>query len=422
MTKLADLIDEISMGPFGSDIKVDNFVSYGVPVLNGSNLPKYRLVEDQFRYVTEEKAKTFKKAIARRGDIVITHRGTLGQISFIPDNSKFEQYVISQSQFRVRLKTEFVSPTFFVYYFHTNEGQKRLLANKCHVGVPALAQATTNFRLITIPLPKIETQEKIASILSSLDAKIDLNNRINAKLEAMAKTLYDYWFVQFDFPDQSGKPYKSSGGVMVCSKELKREIPQGWNSGILNDLGQIIGGSTPSKAIEENFCKNGMAWITPKDLSNNQGNKFISAGEYDVSVKGIKEASLNIMPKGTILLSTRAPIGYIAIARNDLTTNQGFKSFVPNKDFSSEFIYFVISNSIQTIENNASGSTFKEISSSVLQEIKTLLAEKKIRKLFDEKIQPIFKKQDIIEQENQQLAKLRDWLLPMLMNGQVSVS
>ncbi|SJM95834.1 conserved hypothetical protein [Crenothrix polyspora] len=192
LTKISQLIDEISMGPFGSDIKVENFVDFGVPVLNGSNIQKYKLLEDEFRYVTPEKAKTFKKAIAKRGDIVITHRGTLGQISYIPESSKFDEYVISQSQFKVSLNRLLVDPAFFVYYFHTAEGQKRLLANKCHVGVPALAQATTNFRLIEIPLPSITIQQKIAAVLSSLDSKIELNNKINTELEAMAKTLYDY--------------------------------------------------------------------------------------------------------------------------------------------------------------------------------------------------------------------------------------
>ncbi|MFM6221479.1 MAG: restriction endonuclease subunit S, partial [Dolichospermum sp.] len=228
MILMNDLIKEISMGPFGSDIKVDNYVNSGVPVLNGANVSGVKLIEDSFNYVTIEKAKSLKKANAKRGDIVVTHRGTLGQICYIPENSKFDKYIISQSQFRVTLKTELVDPKYFVYYFHTAEGQKRLLANKSYVGVPALAQATSNFRLINFPLPELKTQKKIASILSSLDDKIELNNRINSELENLAKTIYDYWFVQFDFPDENGTPYKSCGGKMVYNQELKREIPAGW--------------------------------------------------------------------------------------------------------------------------------------------------------------------------------------------------
>lgn len=421
LTPLSEVIDEISMGPFGSDIKVENFVSSGVPVLNGSNLTGFRLVEDGFKYVTEEKARTYKKAIARKGDIVITHRGTLGQISFIPDNSKYDLYVISQSQFRVRLKREKVDPAFFVYYFHTAEGQKRLLSFKNHVGVPALAQATTNFRKLEIPLPDLSTQQKIAAVLSALDAKIELNQRINAELESMAKTLYDYWFVQFDFPNEKGKPYKSAGGKMVWNEELKRNVPAGWKKGVLLDLGTITGGSTPSREVEEYFDVNGMAWITPKDLSLNTGNKFITKGETGVSEKGLKAASLNIMPKGTILLSSRAPIGYMAISREEVTTNQGFKSFVPDKGYSIPYIYYTVKNAIPTIINHSSGSTFKEISSSVLKEISICLPPVSVTENFGKTVNAIFERQNTLELESQTLTELRDWLLSMLMNGQVKV-
>lgn len=422
MTLMNELIELISMGPFGSDIKVDNFVHDGVPVLNGSNVSCIKLIESSFKYVTLEKAKSLKKANAKRGDIVITHRGTVGQISYIPENSKYDNYIISQSQFRVSLKRDLVDPIYFTYYFHTEEGQKRLLSFKSHVGVPALAQATTNFRLLEFPLIPLDDQKKIVKVLSDLDTKIELNNKINAELEAMAKMLYDYWFVQFDFPDVNGKPYKTSGGKMVWNEELKREIPEGWESGKLDSIGDIIGGSTPSKAIDENFCYGeGTPWITPKDLSNNKGKKYITRGEYDVTERGLKEASLKIMPIGTVLLSSRAPIGYLAIARTSLTTNQGFKSFIPKDNFSSEYIYFTIQNSIPEIEANSSGSTFKEVSSSILKTIKTILPNNSVLILFDDKIKPIFKKQDYNELENEQLTSLRDWLLPMLMNGQVTV-
>jgi type I restriction enzyme S subunit len=209
---------------------------------------------------------------------------------------------------------------------------------------------------------------------------------------------------------------------MVWNEDLKREIPEGWEVGTLDSIGNIIGGSTPSKAIENNFCfREGTAWITPKDLSNNKDKKFISRGEFNVTALGLKEASLKIMPEGTVLLSSRAPIGYLAIARNEVTTNQGFKSFVPKEKFSSEYIYYTIQNHIPEIEANSSGSTFKEVSSSTLKTIKTILPKDEILLAFDILIKPIFKKQDCLELENQELASLRDWLLPMLMNGQVSV-
>ena len=246
----------------------------------------------------------------------------------------------------------------------------------------------------------------------------------------MAKTLYDYWFVQFDFPfdfasgkpAQNGKPYKSSGGKMVYNPALKREIPAGWKAGTLDDLGQIVGGSTPSTKNPDNFTTDGTPWITPNDLSDNQGNKFITRGAQDVSDDGLKGASLKKYPAGTVLLSSRAPIGYMAIARYELTTNQGFKSFIPTNGYTTAFIYYTVKNSLNAIIQYASGSTFKEISATVLKTVKISLPDSNVVGQFSNSVEPIFKRQDLLEQENQHLTQLRDWLLPMLMNGQVTVA
>ena len=167
-----DLITEISMGPFGSDIKVSNFVSEGVPVLSGANVREEKLHDEFHNFVTSKKARSLKKAVAKRGDIVVTHRGTLGQIAFIPNDSEYTHYVISQSQFRVRFSDETAIPHWVVLYFHSEQGAKALLKKKGHSGVPAIAQATTTFRDIPIPLPSLDEQTAIAEVLSDMDAEI----------------------------------------------------------------------------------------------------------------------------------------------------------------------------------------------------------------------------------------------------------
>ena len=278
--------------------------------------------------------------------------------------------------------------------------------------------------LTSISLRNITYDEqcKIAHTLVAIDKKIELNNQTNSELEAIAKMLYDYWFVQFDFPDINGQPYKSSGGKMVYNEVLKRKMPEGWENGSLDDIGQVVGGSTPSTSERNNFADIATPWITPNDLSKNQGNKFISRGAQDVTADGIKSASLKTYPTGTVLLSSRAPIGYMAIAQNPLTTNQGFKSFIPNKGYSTEFVYYSVRNSLKTIEQYSSGSTFKEISGSVLKTVKTILPESKVVDDYTATVADIFARQNNLELENQQLSSLRDWLLPMLMNGQVTVN
>ena len=185
-TKIDDICIRIAMGPFGSNIKVDNFVPSGVPVLNGSNLIGFKLKEDSFNYVTEGKAAELKNSLANRGDIVVTHRGTLGQIVYIPADSKFDKYVISQSQFLLRVDPEKADQRFITYFFHSSYGQYLLLSNASQVGVPALARPTSTFKSLEIPLPPLQIQKKIAEFLCLLDEKIEINTQINQNLEACA--------------------------------------------------------------------------------------------------------------------------------------------------------------------------------------------------------------------------------------------
>ena len=201
--RISELIEEIAMGPFGSNIKVECFVDNGIPVLNGSNLDGITLKDGSFRYITEEKAESLKRANAHRGDIVITHRGTLGQIVYIPRNSKYDQYVISQSQFRIRCN-EKVLPEYLVYYFHTPIGQAKLLSNASQVGVPALARPSTTFQQIEVELPNLSIQKKTIGILRSLDDKIELNNKINENLEKQAEAIYQKCFGDVDIAKKQG--------------------------------------------------------------------------------------------------------------------------------------------------------------------------------------------------------------------------
>ena len=165
-----------------------------------------------------------------------------------------------------------------------------------------------------------------------------------------------------------------------------------------------------------------MPWLTPADMSRNKSRKYITRGKRDVSAKGIESASLQIYPKGTVLLTSRAPVGYIAIARNEVTTNQGFKSFTPNKGYPEHYIFYVLVGCMKSILNYSSGSTFNEISGSILKTVPISKPPPSIAKEFSETISNIATLQNNCELENEALEELRNWLLPMLMNGQVTVS
>ena len=377
----------------------------------GFDITKKQQAEGIFPVVSSSGVTSYHNEFMVKGPgVVIGRKGTLGSAFYIEGDYWPHDTTLWVKDFKG-------SDPKFIYYFLKTLRLERLDSGSSN---PTLNR---NFvHALDANKPEPSAQQKIAAVLSALDTKIDCNNRINAELEAMAKTLYDYWFVQFDFPDASGKPYKSSGGKMVYNATLKREIPEGWREGTLDDLGRIVGGSTPSTEDPGNFTNHGTPWITPNDLSDNQGNKFISRGSQDVSDLGIKSASLKKYPIGTVLLSSRAPIGYMAIARTELTTNQGFKSFIPHDGYSTALIYYTVKGSLKTITQYASGSTFKEVSAGVLKTVKIVLPDLNVVEQFTDSVTSIFKRQDVLEQENQQLAQLRDWLLPLLMNGQVTVA
>ena len=406
--KVAEVIEEISMGPFGSNIKVDNFIDSGIPVLNGSNLQGFKLNEDSFNYVSQEKADSLGKANAHKGDVVITHRGTLGQIVYIPEDSKYKQYVISQSQFRLKLNQDLIRPDFFVYFFHTRLGQHRILMNASQVGVPALARPTSTFKEVLVPVPSMDVQIKVMDILHSLDDKIEANRRINENLEQQAQALFKSWFVDFE-PFRDGEFVESELGM----------IPKGWRVGTLGEIGDIVGGSTPSKSKPEYYTDKGIAWLTPKDLSISN-NKFTSKGEIDITEEGYKSCSTKLMPKGSVLFSSRAPIGYITIAKNDICTNQGFKSVVP-KLAGTAFIYFFLKLSTKDIENKATGSTFKEASGALMKSLQLIIAPERILHDFESLMKPLFTQQEVLEDESRRLSELRDTLLPKLMSGEFKV-
>ena len=268
-----------------------------------------------------------------------------------------------------------------------------------------------------ISLPSLEEQRRIAGILGAIDDKIKLNRRINTNLELQAQALYKQWFVDFEFSNEEGKPYKSSGGKMVDS-ELG-PIPEGWSVGNLEDVGTIVGGGTPSKAKPEYYTNNGIAWITPKDLSITHA-KFTAKGEIDITDIGYANSSAKIMPRGSVLFSSRAPIGYISIAKNDICTNQGFKSVVPNNGYTAFIYYYLVANT-ENIEAQASGSTFKEASGSLMKSLPIVKPSNNILESFEDILKPIFREQENLEQENTNLATLRDTLLPKLMNGEIKV-
>ncbi|WP_243424163.1 restriction endonuclease subunit S [Hydrogenoanaerobacterium saccharovorans] len=273
--------------------------------------------------------------------------------------------------------------SFFDYATATSKGTKMPRGDK------------TAIMQYEVPAFDIATQQRIGRLLKGIDTRIVTNKKINDNLEQQVQAYFQELFVDNADP--------------------------AWTLGTISDLGTVVGGSTPSKSKPEYYTEDGIAWITPKDLSINKA-KFISHGENDITELGLKNSSASIMPEGTVLFSSRAPIGYIAIASGEVTTNQGFKSVVPKPEIGTAYVYCFLKHNLPVIEGMASGSTFKEVSGSTMKNVPAVIPDTETLTCFNDFCAPIFAHQRILEEQNQSLAALRDSLLPKLMSGEIDVS
>lgn len=403
--KVAEVIEEISMGPFGSNIKVDNFIDSGVPVLNGSNLQGFKLNEDSFNYVSQEKADSLGKANAHKGDVVITHRGTLGQIVYIPEESKYNQYVISQSQFRLKLNQDIIRPDFFVYFFHTRLGQHRILMNASQVGVPALARPTSTFKEVLVPVPSMDAQIKIMDILHSLDDKIEVNRRINENLEQQAQALFKSWFVDFE-------PFKD--GEFVESELGK--IPKGWRVESLSSIADYINGLAMQKYRPEEGEK-GLPVLKIKELG--QGSVDDNSELCSPSLIGDKY----IIKDGDIIFSWSGTLMVKVWCGGKCGLNQHLFVVVP-KDYQKWFVYqwtkYHLDNFIRIAKDKA--VTMGHIKRGELDKAKVVIPDNDNLTRIDALMEPIFNQIISNELESRRLATLRDTLLPKLMSGELKVN
>ena len=384
------------------------------PYIRIRDMGKKRVLEldATYEYVDDVTQKSIARYVVDEGDILLSIVGTIGLVSIVGKSL----HQANQTENCVKLvNLNGIDPLFLYYFLLSPKGQDEI--KRGTVGAVQAKLPIKNIENIDIPLPPMEEQRRIAGILGAIDDKIENNRRINTNLELQAQAPYKQWFVDFEFPNEEGKPYKSSGGKMVDSG--LGLIPEGWSVGKLEDIGDIIGGGTPSKVVAEYYTKNGIAWITPKDLSVSHL-KFTAKGETDITELGYKNSSAKIMPRGSVLFSSRAPIGYISIAKNDICTNQGFKSVVPNNGCTAFVYYFLLSNT-ENIESKATGSTFKEASGALMKSLELVIPSDDILEKFEKIMSPIFESQEKFEVENETLATLRDTLLPKLMSGELKV-
>lgn len=382
--RIADLIDEIAMGPFGSNIKVSCFVDSGVPVLNGSNLEGFSLSEKTFRYVTRKKADSLNKANAHRGDIVITHRGTLGQIVFIPQDSKYDRYVISQSQFRVRCNDK-VLPEYLVYYFHTPIGQHKLLSNASQVGVPALARPSSTFQQIEVVLPELSIQKCVVEIISTIQKKIVNNQELNDNLADLLQTIYQERF---------------SNDILAV------------NQGVLSD---ICSYSRDKVAVSE---LNVSTYFSTENMLSGK------AGSTEATSLPTTSQT-TVCHKGDTLISNIRPyFKKIVYCEGNCGCSTDVLCFTPSQPRYSTYLFSTLY-ADKFFAFMVAGSKGTKMPRGDKQQIMTypvvLPSEEELAR-FNTIASPLLEQIYSNRAENKRLSILRDTLLPKLMSGEIDVS
>jgi len=386
----------------------------GKIVVRNFNIKNGRLLLDKLSFTDEE---TFKTRTARSkpesGDLIITREAPMGEICIIP---KGIDCCLGQRVVLIKPNSEKIDSEYLLYAIQSEFVQKQIKKSE-KTGSTVSNLRIPDLKAILIPVTK--SQQKIASVLSVLDTKIELNNRINTELEAMAKTLYDYWFVQFDFPDANGKPYKASGGKMVYNATLKREIPEGWQNANVLQVANLHGGGTPTK-VKADYWHGEIPFFTPSDSDNNI---FSLKTEDYITEKGLKNSSTKLFQKNTVFITARGSVGRLALNSVPMAMNQSCYALQAKEGISYAYLFFLTKELIHHLQVKASGSVFNSIVSSDIKHTNLAIpGSVKLIDVYKKIAEPTFEKINLITTENNQLETLRDYLLPMLMNGQVTVT
>ena len=381
--KLGDITTEIGDGIHGTPNYSEDGEFY---FINGNNISNGKvIIKGDTKRVNRIEFEKYKKLLSNR-TILLSINGTIGNVGFYNN----EKCILGKSACYFNLKDN-VDKNFVYYTFLTDDFQSHLL--NIATGTTIQNVPLKGLRESIILLPPLDEQKRIASILSSLDDKIDLLHRENATLEAMAETLFRQWFIE--------------------------EAKEDWKEGKLDDILSVKGGTTPSTK-ESHFWNGGIAWTSPRDVTTLKG-VYLFKTEKTITEDGLREISSGLLPKGTLLMSSRAPIGVLAFSEIPVAINQGYIAILDNKGYAKEFIYLWLKLNMDLVHSYSNGSTFMEISKSTFKSLELQIPSIKEVEGFVNGIKPIFEKIRNNEKHIQTLIQTRDSLIPKLMSNEIVI-
>ena len=388
--ELSEVITDIAAGPFGSNLKVSSFVPYGFPIIDGANLKGFKVTDNVTKFVTEEKARSLSRSIAKRGDVVVTISGTLGQIAYIPQDSKFPEYLCSQRQFRVSFDESRVYVPYLVFYFHTYEGQNKILAFANQTGVPALSQPLKNFKKIVVTLPDLDEQKKIAGIIECLNDKIELNNKINDSLYVTLSAYYNFLFGDVEESIKIGD----------CAT-------------------RIYSGGTPATGCSD-YWNGPLGWFS----SGETRNRFVISTEKTITQAGADNSSTKLAQKYDIVIASAGQgftRGQTSMLLLDTYVNQSVIVIHAERKI-LPFLFWNLAGRYKELRAISDSSSIRgSLTTKMISAFEVPKANGDDLKKFSDFAWSIIPQIENNLMQNQRLVELRDSLLPKLMTGEIDV-
>lgn len=398
--RLGDIAD-VQTGPFGSQLHKSDYIAEGIPCIMPTNIgPHLNFIVDGIAHVSEVDANRLSRHLTEIGDIIYARRGDIEKCAYVTTNE--EKWLCGTGCLKIRCNNE-VNSRFIAYLLSTAECKKWITGNA--VGTTMLNLSKGILSNLPLLVPSHEDQRRIASILSSLDRKIELNNKINADLEEMAQAIFKNWFVDFE-PFKDGKFVDSELGM----------IPKGWKVGRLTDVIKLMPGGTP-KTSEPLYWDNGtISFFSPKDVNG----VYCFATEKHITETGLNKCSSNLYPKDTIFITCRGTVGKVCLAACDMAMNQSNYAIKAIDGYSQYYVFFLVKSVVERLIKKSNGAVFSAITSKDFDE-EILIPSQKAVEDFTNVIDGFFRRIFTIGTENSRLSLLRDTLLPRLMSGELEV-
>lgn len=389
--KLGEVNLKIGDGNYSSKYpRADELLEKGVPFISNKDIKNGQINSTSLRYLSKEKHHELQKGHIKTNDVLVSTRANIGDIALVSSN--FDDANINAQLVFLRTD-EVVLHSRFLFYQLSSKKYKKIFSNYSS-GTAQQQLPIHSLKKIPLQFPKLSEQKAIASVLSSFDNKIELLRQQNETLEKLAQTIFNEWFGKYQVEDK---------------------LPKGWKIGKIGDYVKITGGGTPSTKNSD-YWNGNIFWSSPKDLSDNDS-IYLFNTQKKITEAGLRKVSSGLLPKGSLLFSSRAPIGYLALTEIETAINQGYIAFYPGQYFSNYYMFYWLKTNMNLIKNSANGSTFLEISKKSFKNISCMVPERDSITEFDIKIKQLFNKIKNNSKQIQNLIKTRDLLLPRLMNG-----